>query len=302
MIFSGITFSGGQHTLDPTPTHVDTFESLRIENGVFDDLYLTEDSTLEYTTTIPTTWDVNTVLHALFDGTLYGGNINLVLSETSAIRIKRREINSYKWITLYERTINSEDDFDFEFFDRYARANKEYEYAVVPVMANIEGVPVAGGTIKSRFEGVYILNKESIFGAILNIKKSESQKVAQRQSIQTMNSKYPFHIQNGKSNYYSGSTSGFFVERNLDTCDFDIAGGYEYRKNLMDFLNDGTSKILKYDDGRMMLIGITGTPTETDGGHEDMISTTFTWEEIGDCESSNDLYDHGLIDIIIERS
>ena len=115
--------------------------------------------------------------------------------------------------------------------------------------------------------------------------------------ITTLGSRYPYIIQNGESDYYTGSGfSATFIPFHPIDCTFKPELGFKFRVDLMNFLNDKLPKVLKLDDGRMWLISITNNPSEVEDGHPDKITTTFDWAESGDINSQEDLYYNGLIE------
>lgn len=300
MIFCGFGIVGMNHCGDYVATNVYDISSVTLLNAIFDELLITQDTNTEYSNIIEQTWDFDTILHAMFDGNLHAGNVDFTLDQVSKIRIKRRKIDSYDWITLFEIPIEKIEDFDFERIDRYARSNQEYEYALVPVIGDNEG-NLNINTIKSEFEGIYLVEKTLGYGSAIETTIS-TQKNRPTSVINTLGRRTPYVISNGMNNYYSGQVSTVFVDQNLDTCEYDTVNGWKYREAIMDFLCDGKPKILKHEDGRMWMINITGSPSESESPHPLYPTTTFDWVEIGDVNSSNMLYENNFIDVNVEGS
>lgn len=296
MIFLGRTFCSARNTIDCTSTNVAKVNLFTIKNGIYDDLYLSKNASRAYITTIPATWDFDTLLYATFQNALNGGNVNFTLDQVSSVRVKRRKKNTFDWITLFEIPIASEADFHFEKFDKYVRSNIEYEYLVTPVLNGIEGTSFSNSVL-SEFEGIFIIEKERAFKTILEV-QIQSQKNRPNAIVNTIDRKYPFVISNGMNNYNSGSMSGMFAEIDFNTGEYNTKDGWQYREQLMDFLQNGESKILKNDDGRMWLVAIVGDPSEQVDGHRYKVITSFDWVEVGDSESNQDLYDNNFIDVV----
>lgn len=295
MFFLGITFCGGENTLNCTPTNVADVDKVVIKNGVYDDLYMSMNTDREYTSEIPTLWDSNTLMHARFQGNLTGGNVGFALNQVSSLRVKRRELGTFEWISLYDIPVRKEEDLYFERFDKYCRSGVEYEYLVVPVLNGIEGNAFTN-TVLSEFNGVFILEKDRTFKTILET-NIPSQKNRPSATVNTLGRKYPFVVSNGMNNYYSGSVKGVFIELDYDNCELKTKGARKYREELMEFLQNGMPKILKYEDGRIWMVSIVGTPSEATDGHHDKVVTTFDWVEIGDYNSNADLYSNNFVDI-----
>lgn len=299
LLFTGRSFCAGRNTIDWTPSDLSHIHIATIQNGVYDELHITKNVSENYTTAISNEWNYDTILHALFQGDLHAGNVHYTAEEVTCVRIKRRQTNTFEWITLYEVPIHIADDFKFERFDRYARSNVEYEYALVPVIDRIEG-NLNVNTVFSEFDGIFICEKDLLFHTTMNV-DIQAKKNRPAATIATINRRYPFVISNGNNNYYSGTASGTFMNV-LDNqfCLYDYQNGWKYRSDMMEFLCNGRPKILKYDDGRMWLVQVVGTPTENTGQHETMPITSFDWTEIEDCESSHALFISGLGETDIE--
>ena len=72
MFFCGLNTSGGESACELTPTKVDQLNYVEIENAYFDDLYISNNPSVQYDMTLPEDWDWNTFLYAKFNGTTYG--------------------------------------------------------------------------------------------------------------------------------------------------------------------------------------------------------------------------------------
>lgn len=293
MIFLGCDFTEGPDTLDMTATHIADTTYIVLQNAIFDHFYITHDTDYDYTTSVDRPWDFETVMNADFNGDLMAGNVDYVAEQVSEVRIKRRKKGEYKWTTLFAVPIENADSFHFERFDRYARSQTEYEYSLVPVVAGIEG-EINKNTIASKFEGVFIMERELGFNSILNV-SSQINKNHPTLIVAPIHRKFPYVFGNGNTNYYSGSLSAIFVQMD-EFCNFDWDKGWEYRHALMEFLCNGSAKILKMGDGKMWLVSIIDSPSETISIHEKAPTISFTWAEIDDCESGHALYENGFID------
>lgn len=111
--------------------------------------------------------------------------------------------------------------------------------------------------------------------------------------------RYPFAHTFGKLNYDSGEVSGYFVPMN-DNCDFELEKSFDYQKNIMNWLTNGMPKILKSFDGRMWMINVDGSPTDSMDGHWQHRIIDFQWYESGDYTDEEDLYESGLSNVSSE--
>ncbi len=102
---------------------------------------------------------------------------------------------------------------------------------------------------------------------------------------------------NNSTSYDTGTASGVFIKTNRigeDSCSMDLPGSNKFRSDIMDFLMNGRPKILKWDDGRIWLISVTGSPTDSRVDHELVREISFQFAEIGDCNDPRTLYLNGL--------
>jgi len=299
LIFLGRSAWGGRNTGDATFTSINNINKITLKNGIYDDMYITQ-STVETVSPLNRIWNYDSILHALFDGNLMAGNIEYSVSAMSSIRVKRRKKGEYNWTALFEVNVLDASSLSFEKFDKYASGgDTEYEYCLVPVMSNgIEG-NINTNTVISSFDGIFISEKNQTFNTPLDVKISSTRN-RQSSILNPLNGKYPVVIYNGQNNYYSGTTSGVFIEHDDDTCEWKIKGGVNYRLKLMDFLYDGNPKLFKVFDGRTFIISIVDNGSEDNSEHPDKAVTTFQWVEIGNPNDSQDLYSNGLTDTNVE--
>ena len=119
----------------PAPLTRIEFDSVKLENGIFSHWYVTKDINSAYSPDTPTEWDYLTIMDANFNGTLEAGNVAYDLSQIEGIKIKRRKITDYDWVTL-DFVLISEigTSLSFSINDNLAQNGIEYEYAFVPVI------------------------------------------------------------------------------------------------------------------------------------------------------------------------
>ena len=123
-------------------------------------------------------------------------------------------------------------------------------------------------------------------------------------NVELLNSKYPVFVRNTIANYDTGTCKASFMPFVTDENDCELAYGSEYdykriqyQRKFMDFICDGVPKILKMPDGRMWIVQITPNPTDTANVKYNNREISWSWVEIGDVNSEEDLYYLGLSDI-----
>ena len=158
----GYNFCADRNALDPTPTDVNNITYTRVQNGIFDHFNVSRDTSFDYSSIVPTDWDVNTLMNADFAGNTSAGNVAQVASGVTSVRVKRRIKGTFDWITIREIPVSKPEDMSFVITDNLNAYNVEYEYAFVPVMEDVEGSYIIE-SILSKFEGVFICDIDTVF-------------------------------------------------------------------------------------------------------------------------------------------
>ena len=293
MMFLGVNCFGTD-TLKTTPS--DDIFSVDVMNLLIDDLYVTANvnHSSDYTSL---KWDMNTIFWATFNGNLLAGNILIPFDAISSIRIKVREYDAITWITIYEYEINSIEDFDFAETYYYLKGNKtKYEIAIVPVLSGTESDYITN-TVVSDFDGCYLCTKTKQYHAFLNLSMNVTTN-HNKEFITTLGRKKPFSISNGQTLYDNISMSASFIPMNGCELDLDYAG--KYRQEINRFLVENQAMILKDNQGQRWLVGVNNQISQNADGHPNNVIYDIQFTEIGDCDSSTDLYVNGLSDINLE--
>lgn len=293
MNFLGNTFLQDKYCGDPSPTYLHDLDTIILKRAIFDNLFITTDTSTTIDNPLSKEWDFNTILHAGFNGNLNAGNVEYTISQITAIRLKRRKKGTYTWTTLFEIPVRTFDDLSIKRVDRYARNNIEYEYGLIPVLGNVEG-SISLNTVISKFDGVFICSKDKTYGTIFETDVT-STRHRPFSTINTLGSQFPFVTYQSKNNYDLGTATGMFINYD-ENCNIDLLGATDYREDLKNFLYDGKPKLLKYEDGKAWIVGIVDDIAEDHSEHPDKVITTLQWVQIGVPESSEDLYNNGLTD------
>lgn len=294
MSFTGFTFAAQQAAMSLTPTQVDSINRVELNGGIYDNLYITDSSSI--LDAIPDNWDWNTIMWAQFNGTLTAGNLAYMLDQINALRIKRRIKGETEWITLFEVPVSGIEDLTFSLYDKYVQYGKEYEYALVPVVDTIES-EVIGREVEVKFNGLYITDGETSYHTLMECGVNTYQRNHGGSTVETLNNRYPYFVQNSAVNYDSGSAQGLFLPVKQDGCKITTDNAFDYRQGLLNFLRNGRAKILKDCFGQIWMVQVTDDPNVQGGDHPHKMIVTFNWSEVGDVNSQQDLYDNGLITV-----
>lgn len=295
MLFLGTTFFSGAHTMEPPATNISPITEISLTNGTFDHLYVGKNVNEEVVVT-NNEWTEDTLLSAPFDENLDAGNSGFSLRNTDTVIIKRREKGTVDWITIFVKPIKYIEDFKFIFFDRYAKGNTDYEYILCSTCNGIENSYVIK-EVYSQFHGFFVVDSNNSYGTFFNVDGGDTQRNAAGEVVPLLNNKYAKVVRNNSTSYDTGTASGVFIKTNRigeDSCSMDLPGSNKFRSDIMDFLMNGRPKILKWDDGRIWLISVTGSPTDSRVDHELVREISFQFAEIGDCNDQRTLYLNGL--------
>ena len=226
-------------TISSLPIDLNYINYVRIENGIYDCLYVTHiDETVKTPNqfVIPDKWDKETYLHAKFNGDLFSGNTDFGVENTTNLIIKRREKGSYRWMPLIDKPIDSSTDFNFNEYDKYALAGVTYEYAAVPIINQHEGTYSIVECTPS-FDCLVIMDKDETYSTIYDINISQ-QKNNTSSVIVPIQANYPIYVANAYNDYYTGNISATFFNITDDTQNPTISETVKFRKSILDFLNN----------------------------------------------------------------
>lgn len=297
-MFLGTTFFCGKHSLEPPATNITDFYTLSVSDGTYDQLFLSTD-TSQTADDLEDDWKYETKLNARFDGDLEGGNVGFSTKNTDVMVIKTRETGSLDWKTIYTIPVSKDTDFQVNVSYPFSRNGSDNEYMLLSMINGIENSYVTARA-KTEFSGFYVADKEHVYGTMYNVEMTDTTRNRNTTVIELLNNTYPTVFSNSQCNYATGTTSGSFIRFDPDADTLDLSEGIRYRKEFMDWLCNGNAKILKLEDGRIYLIKITGKPTDTNLGDNDLRNITFDWAEIGSVDSERDLYLNNLSDVTAE--
>jgi len=299
MFFLGYFALAANHSMDATITNVNNIISITLSNQVCDNLYVTKNIS-SLASPLDKNWNYDTYFNAAFKGNLQAGNINYLVSSISSVRAKLREVGTYDWITVGEVPITKAEDLSFDYYTYCARGGKtEYEGALVPVINGAEG-NLNINTVCSDFEGIFICENKKAFGTKFNVVVTPTRNKPSS-VLNPLRGKYPITIYNTEQNYESGTVQALFIAQD-DNCNLLKDTAYLYREELKDFLLNGKQKLFKHWKGRNRLVSIIDNIPEdvSQQQAEDFTLLTFSYVEIGDSNSAQDLYDNDIIDVFSE--
>lgn len=296
MIFLGTAFCSDGNSLFSPAILKKELISIQIFDGTYNQIYLSTDINMTVNN-LDDEWNYNTKMNANFDNnSLDAGNSGFSLRNTDHIVIRRRELGTLEWTTIFTRQIKTVEDFSVHIKDTYARSGIEYEYSVSSFVNGIENSYIIEN-VYSEFDGYYITDKDCLYGTIYNVDGCDTTRNTTRKVVEMLNSKYMKVVSNSCIDCDSGSITGAFFCMDKDTKDIDSEIGLKYRESIKNRLANKKPLILKIDDGRIWMIKVSNSISDNTEGHRDLRNITFDWTEIGDVNDMKTLYINGFSDV-----
>ena len=302
----GYNFLLDGDALNPSPTNIGNVGKVILRNSDYREIYATAEINENIDTTLPTDWDIYTLMLDNFsdlsknyeqDGVLRlnAGSIDTDINQISAIRIKRRKLNEFNWVTIYEKQINNADDLYFSGVDYFAANEEEYEYAWTIVFQGQEGQYITN-SVESKFNGVFICDADTIYKFYAGVSYGPSQQTQLVGIYNPIGQKYPIYVTNGATNYQTGVLTGKIVGNYEDTGVFNRKEMVQQKNELIAWLTNKQAKILKDWNGNMWLCFVTGAPSvsyDSQWGNG-MMEISFQYGEVGDPNNVEDMQNVGL--------
>lgn len=295
--FLNYNFFSDINALDNAPSNVESINNVKLTNAIFEHFNVTQNINTEVNTTIPTAWDYDTILDANFENNLNAGNVDFLVEQISAIKIKRRVQGTFDWLTLATIPINSVNDLNFVFNDLLNKNGIQYEYAFVPIIENVEGNYIID-TVFSQFNGVFIGDAQNIYKFLYEVEYGSNSRNQQVGIFEVLGQQYPVFVANGALSYESGSVTATILNDDFETTGVINRTAITQQKDaIKDFLTNKKAKILKDWNGNIWLCIVNSNINVTYKSNYGMgiPSIQFDWTQVGDASNQQDLYKNGIL-------
>lgn len=187
------------------------------------------------------------------------------------------------YIKIYEKEISSADDLSFYCKDLNTRSGTSYDYYIELTDGNDVGYTtyeygdMLG--VESWFDGLFVGDESTQYLAPLDCETSTS-KNTQLNYVTTLSGRTPYRISNTNLNYITGQSSAIFMplDQNMDPIKQNTK---EYTNQVVDFLSNGESKILKTSDGDIWYVSIDeNIQIDFNNYYKGYYRVLFNWAEI----------------------
>lgn len=278
--------------------------SVRVGMGIFDHIAITKDIDFEYTTQIPATMDINSILDCDFNNNIDGGSAKVLLSNLEKIKIKRKDAFTNQWVTVVDKEINTVDDLVFEFRDHFVPCDIEQTYALVPVISgDIEGDYITS-KVTPKWQSMFVSDGKTTLKFKCGISYDTTTNNINVGIINPIGKRYPVVIQNSEMDYLSGSISGQVLGVNFeDTRQINRRDVIAQTRAVEAFLVKGKAFGVTDWNGNVLICRTIASPTHSynQSYGNGVITLSLSWAQQGKYNNEQDLKDCGLYNVgIIE--
>lgn len=199
-------------------------------------------------------------------------------------------------IAVGDSVIVADPPYLFSFTDQTASDEQDYEYALVPVVGEVEGGYLTVSAT-STFDGVFLTDGTDIYKFYADVAYGNFQQTQKVNAHEPFGRKYPVIVSNAATNYMAGSMSGMVLAGDyLKIGKIDRRAIAAERDTLLKFLTNKKPKILKDWNGNIWMVAIVDNPSVTyyDGSGMGLMNVSMTFMEVGDATNANDLAANGF--------
>lgn len=268
-----------------TPIPTSELDEVEMGAGMYDEVYVSLDTEQSKEQEKPSTWNLKTIMDAEFNNNLEAGSIDGSSHIVTNIQCYRREYananDDWKLISQFEYDNNYN---VYTVIDRFIENNKTYEYAIVPLAKQIMGETLIGPPIKADFDGTFISDIDTNIPMNVDFKFSDLTYNTNMSKSVPLNGQFPI-VSFGNANYRTGSITFLPLTPQQEfgySSEINKLDEFRNRQSVIDFLDNGRAKVIRRDDGDVMVVATTNVRTSAKAEGLDAISTvTFDFVEIG---------------------
>lgn len=265
-----------------------------MKNGKFDEIKI-DAADLPYNTS-KQEWDFYTLAIGRFENDkLEFGNIENKGMPIQYIRFKRRKIDDLTWTNIKDIPFDKNVEL-YELEDNYVKAHQEYEYGISPVIENLEG-QINSKQIEAIFDDLFLIGKDNkTYKVHYDLELGDIEYVRETSMTTTLGSQYPY-FQSSNVKYRKGSIKNTMIsDKSIEIYGISDKDEIKNKENILNFLDDGKTKLLKNGSGIFYLVRLTDVRETPFNQLQQRISgVSFTFTEIGNAESLQELILNGLV-------
>lgn len=290
MFLIGYDSYGGQ--IFDNKIGMETPKKMTLSNGKYDEWKL-DTGIVDYSD-VKTLWEHYTLMLATFNNTFEAGNMANNGYEINEVHFKRRKKSNLMWTTFAKMKYDPRKKY-YQVLDRMAQGGELYEYALVPVTGNVEGVETIKD-ITHTFDDLWIMGKDDGVRFVYDVEYGDINTIGNTSIITTLENRYPY-VMSTPLCYRQGTIKAKILSTtSVDNREIDIYSERQLRNRVIKFLNDRKAKMIKDGSGMTIVARINNAreiPNNVFGG--DICDVAFEFIEICDYENGKDLEEVGLM-------
>lgn len=205
------------------------------------------------------------------------------ISGFDKIAVNKKVNGTTTWKKIYEKEVSDRDDLFFTLSDLLVIPYNSYVYSVDLILgSNPPSLTQMLDPVECSYEGLFVGNSDKQFIATASY-ETEAKLNTQVQYVNTLNGRTPYRVSNAETCYYTGSSSGLFLEVDMNTGKLIPDNNHMRSVSVADFLTDGTDKLLKTEEGQIWYVSIDETvDLPFNDRYMGMNGVQFNWTEVGD--------------------
>lgn len=267
-------------TAIPT-SHID---EVIMGEGIYDDLFITVDTAHEKNTPIPDRWKLKTIMHSKFKGDLEGGSIGGGNHRVRNIQIYRRKHQTNEpWLLISQFPYDSNYNM-YSFVDRFTENGAKYEYAIVPLSKDVMGEVTVSEPVQVDYEGVFITDLYNNYQLEVDFNLGQVTYNNNMSTSSPLNGRFPI-VTYGNQDYRTGTVDFLpLSDEQKQSKGTKIDGKLErqYKENVLEFLKSPQAKVIRNDNGDMIVVATHGITTQSKNGNLiDLNAVSFSFTEVG---------------------
>lgn len=281
-----------------TAIPTDELDEVWLGEGMYDEVFVSVDTSINSTNEKPTGWQLKTIMDAKFNGSLEAGSIDGGGHKVVKLQCYRREYKAVDsdW-TLIAQWDYDQDYNTYTITDRFIQNGKTYQYAIVPLAKDIQGDKVMSEPIAAVFKGNFISDLQHNYAMNLNFRFGDL-RYNKNTSIQTtLSGQFPIVTQ-GNQNYRSGTATFLPLTKQQELGlrnSLDTKEELRNRNQIIEFLNNGKIKVIRRDDGDIMAVATNDINLQPlSDSFDELSNVTFSFTEVGKLDY-NTMEKSGLI-------
>lgn len=283
---------------DTTYVLDDVFDTVIVGNGIFDEMILSLDANMPYTTEMPSE-DISSILFVKFNGSV--ANEAPLDHDYNKIVLQRKDDTMTSWWTMKVMEISTSQAFaQLEYDDYFLPSGVKQSYALTIYENDVPSKTYTVDVVP-KWGRVFLTDKYENYKLNYAVIYSNGSQNIQNGVLMPIGSKYPIVIQNAEGNYKSGSLQFKVLGYKYETDKILDRNSIVKQKNdILAFLTNGRAKCIKDFNGNIVICKVVNSPQVSYDANwgNGIVTISFDWVEQTQYNDYEGMTELGLIDAI----